>query len=255
METLPWWPNFLNHLRGVLRFLRISTYREELARRAEADDLDSSCLKKSPPSLATWRWATLQEVLLYLVPCMMILLQCWTFEIFKSAKQRALEISARASIMSDAFQVRFKTVRDLMSELHSIRVWGSGCDCHEEQRKQGKHVGYCNRQGKRLPKVVVRVAQFLARCSRAGEYPLQGHALFCEPISKALEEERSFAFTHAAAIASTHCRHYAEQPSNLAAVETVQDLEAALLLWLATPLKRRHKFCSYMFDPASPCGA
>ena len=233
-----------------MRFLRIATYRAELQRVAVDLGFAGECLDGSPPHFAEWRWSTLRDVQNYIRALFPMFDEAWTFSLFKSAKARRIETDARSTVLDPDWRSRFYVTYDILCEMCSVRTWGSGCDCHEAQRKAGKKV-VCNRQSKRLPKASWRIKLFLEMCRAAQTQPLVEHSCFSHPLSTELELERSFAFRHAEGIATEHTKYLSEQPYSFALIETTADLHIALLEWRALAPDKRHRVSNHLFEGCS----
>lgn len=233
-------------IENILKFLRIHSYRDELGRLADAVDMDRTAMNKAPPSLAHWRWRTMCDVCVWMLPAIMLLQAVWSSDVFKTCKNRKLEIAARISIKCDEWCQRFYIVFDLMSEISAVRTWGSGCDCHEEERRSGKTID-CVRRGKRLSSVVWRVGEFLKLCSRCVESPEAHHVCTLGGLTWDQQTERAFAWKHAATLADRNCDFYRHAPFSFALINTVKDLEHELDQWEKCPESRRHRVANRFF--------
>ena len=227
--------------------MRIRSYREVLSAEAESLGYDTACLKKQPPSHAHWRWDTLNDCIQYILPCLIIFEMCWPWELFKSSRKRKLEVRTRSTAQSTEWKNRFYVVGDICTHIHALRTWGSGCPCHEQQRREGKAIS-CSNQGKRLPEVVPRLKIFCQECDEAAEAPEPHHLCFGKTLPADLEEHRSFGFTHLATVTREQSMHYDQHPESLSQIENTIDLHLHLVDWRNAPRKDRHRCTNYLFE-------
>ena len=191
------------------------------------------------------------DVCMWLLPALCVLRATWNSEVFKSCKNRALEIKARCAVQGAEWCRRFEIVFDLMIEISAVRTWGSGCPCHEADRRAKKNVS-CVRQGKRLASAVWRLTEFLklrGRCAAGGAEP--DHVCDVRQLSWSESTERAFAWKMAATLADRNCDFYRNQPYSLAAMQTAADLKVELDKYLSTPAQRRHRVSDYWFKPVT----
>ena len=79
--ALSFWPGWLKDVKELVRFLRITTYRKELAVLADSAGFDPRALKTMPPRFAAWRWATLWNVVTWLLAAYLPLQTVWSLGI------------------------------------------------------------------------------------------------------------------------------------------------------------------------------
>ena len=151
----------------------------ELCEKTEWDEegFDTTYLKTTPTGIATWRWDTLHQALTYYRPNYAIFDAVWDAELFKSAKSRKLESIARNAVHDVTVRQRTNIVYDITHACHEIRRWGSGCPCHEADRRSGKNVT-CSKQGQRLPEASCRVKLFLAYCNACVTAPQEDQVCY-----------------------------------------------------------------------------
>ena len=239
----------LPRIKAIIKFLRIWTYREELIELGEASDFDCSFMKATPPNTASWRWDTFHVALEWLRPCYIVFDSVWGSEVFKKAKARKLEIVARDAVTDPVCRRRLAVAFDMSHIVHVIRHWGSGCPCHEEDRKAGRVVS-CDQQGKRLPEIPARLSTFFDDNGARRDAPQVGD--MCHECELPLDEEeaRSYGFQDLLAISETSMKWVDEQPLSLAKINSVDDLALARAEYFALPVQRRHRRVRRLFEGA-----
>jgi hypothetical protein len=253
LESLPFWNAWFLDLRYAIKFLRINTYRKILRKSADNNDWDGLHLKKKPPGFIKQRWSTLRNGLFAWLEIRNILADddVWREDLFKKARQGKAASKSRAILRCDLHFKQARIVFDVVSDIHELRVWASGCACHEADRKKGKPVE-CFEQGRRLPEVIERVEKFKQHCSAAArDGPCQGHACFGVDLG-ALEQHRVYAYDRVVAQGEVHWESYYNQPLCLARVSSVDDLRTELERWESLPEPLRHRTADALFDPSRP---
>ena len=134
---------------------------------------------------------------------------------------------------------------DIVAEIHNIRVWASGCKCHEEERLRGSKVS-CVNQGLRLPEIVPKLEGFFDYCRACARGPVDSHCAKDLPFE--LEVDRSRMWSVLLAMVKRHTHFYWDDPYSLARVETVAQLDLARKIWVAIAPEERHRVSSYIFD-------
>lgn len=165
VETLSWWAEWQASAKVLCQWLNPVTNRRWLKskvrlvggpQRAERlASLDNGCDR-----FADWRWKTLANVTRRLLKLQN------AYRAAMSKVSSASEVSTRsprnAAIVvqlasDDAFWARVESLHRLLEPLYELSSWVRGCECHEQERKDGKEVD-CDWQGCRAMGLVNRVA-------------------------------------------------------------------------------------------------
>ena len=89
-----------------------------------------------------------------------VLRMIWKSDTFKIAKEKSKALKAYAAFQTDSFFHQTCLMFGITRACHDFRVWGAGCPCHQQERKEGKIVK-CDRAGRNLQYLFGRRQEFL----------------------------------------------------------------------------------------------
>ena len=161
---LAYWEEWLPAAKLVSQWLKEVNHRRWLKVKVEAagmagQQVDVASLDHGCDSFADWRWNTLEKVTRDLVRMET------AFRVGIGAVVGPRDIGGRdfqgavqlwGLAKDDEFWFRTHLLQELMKPLHELQGWVKGCDCHEEERRQGKVVD-CDWQGCRAGGLAQRV--------------------------------------------------------------------------------------------------
>ena len=98
LSALPWWAMWLKELKTVVKFMRVESYRTELASQAKRGGFDARFTNLTPPNFAEWRWSTLFLTCAWLVPNIPVLNKIWSISLFAKAKVGAVTRAVNAGL-------------------------------------------------------------------------------------------------------------------------------------------------------------
>ena len=164
VESLLWWGDWEAEAKIVSQWLKPINNRRWLKERVQRIGGDRAqarlaSLDKGCDSFAHWRWKTLGNVTRDLTRMEDAVRSC----IAKVSK--ASELGTRCARSANAFWSaardpvfweRTKRLKRLIQPLKEFASWLRGCDCHEQERMQGKSVA-CQWQGCRAASLASRV--------------------------------------------------------------------------------------------------
>ena len=254
--SLPWFAEWLVGLKSIDKFFRVSSYRQIMVVAAAKAGYDSKFLKGTPPSFANWRWATLWLVLTWLAPLILLFQDLFNWELFKGCKEAANAKQALKTIRGEVWLMQFRIIYDCMEILHAIRTWGSGCDCHEEERMAGKVI-ICPLQGRRLPIALARVDKFKAACAARREKPGPDDMCTRVVLPDDLEFDRRGLFDYISASGSRKVDFLNDNPYAIARARDPLVMKACRDAFLALPaeLQARDRISADFLGPDSPIAA
>ena len=246
LSALPWWAVWLKELKTVVKFMRVESYRTELATQAKRCGFDHRFTNLTPPNFAEWRWSTLFLTCAWLVPNIPVFDKIWSISLFAKAKDGAVIRAVNAALTSETWWLRLRVVRDGVSLAHACRVWGAGCHCHEAERRQGKQV-HCSMAGRRLPEAELRVQEFVRACHDRADRPGEGDLCSAAELGKELSRERAWVFKCLAAMCEKKFGYLAALPYSLARCRDRDRMRAARDEFSATTEARRHRVAIEFF--------
>ena len=180
---------------------------------------------------------------------MLLFENIWHVKTFRNARLGKLALQACNAFHSQTWRAQLRLVYDVTAEAYEIRRWGCSCKCHEEQRERPGYTEPCVEQGKRLPEVPVRIMAFRDSVQAAASQAREGQQCADEPLPHDLELLRIHCFSRLHAHSINGFEYLAHLPYSLAYVETTEDLEEELLIYVDLPPARRHRVAEYFFAP------
>jgi hypothetical protein len=158
-RCFPWFPEWLPVFKHVCDFLSDKSYmdvlRAELIAASRGDLLDDS--GAAPPVFIESRWGTVVRGSAAVYRYKEALRQGFVSEQYRMTSKMAQDIVlAIRGNEAVRFWERTYAIATTLGEAERARVWGNGCECHEEDRLAGKVVS-CGYGGRRLGHAYSRV--------------------------------------------------------------------------------------------------
>ena len=151
LQTIPDW---LAKLKAVVGFLRDVNNSEVLVKHFKAtgmQGLSEMINHLSLPNFASWRWGTLQGCCVELVTVLDSLRMRFDSTLFDGSRDQSQLQKVNAALSSTLWRNIFDFIIWFTNWLGELLEWGGGCDCHEQELRdgQGREVS-CDRKGRRL---------------------------------------------------------------------------------------------------------
>lgn len=140
LESLDFFPSWLQGLKALVHFLRGTQHSTVIARNLRqrglagaADLIEQARL----PTFAAWRWGTLRLCCDRLAPILASLRATFDATLFKDSRDRKGIATMLAALKSKEWPGQFMFIQWYCAWLGDIMNWGKGCFCHEAELPQG----------------------------------------------------------------------------------------------------------------------
>ena len=160
VQSLPWWPAWQGKAKRILQYTHGQNHRTILVKRilelvpdVEASDVQRA-FKTATGRFAKWRWKTLHRALQDLrrvEPGLFKLAsKALSFQKDLAIRDAAAASSLQAACGDSVFWLQARAIAACIRHPMALMGWIQGCECHEEELRQGKCV-VCNMKGIRGP--------------------------------------------------------------------------------------------------------
>ena len=161
-QTMRWFPSFIADFREVQAFVRTREYMDILRRilRDRGRDELLQATGRYTERFVESRWGSLVESCRRLLAWRLPLQAGWDGALFH-VKGKMLDIVQKVSGDGEyavEFWQRCAFLAAVFEILESLRQWGAGCSCHDDQRRAGRPVS-CHLAGRRLEAAWPRVVE------------------------------------------------------------------------------------------------
>ena len=168
-KCLPWFLDWLSMLRTLSGFLHLKCYRDVL------ENFAGQGMKRDVvDQFNEIRWGSVVSTTRRVSSSRAFLEAGWDDAAFnlKAETSSTVRMLASKSPESDLFWLRCQIVLYLLEPVEDLRTWGSGCNCHEVDRMEGRRV-QCGLAGRRMRWAWPRIQEFLLRdrVSETGSLP------------------------------------------------------------------------------------
>jgi hypothetical protein len=178
---------------------------------------------------------------------MSVLTLAWDVSLFRKSQEKTTASECYAAVQSILFWTQTMFVCDFVRIVHAVRVWGSSCNCHEEQRARGEPVD-CEWAGRRLAEAWARLECFFEDCVPRLTAPADDDFSSVADLRKhGLFEEWVWAWRYLKSVASELTAWVNRLPVKLARVVTVAHLKEAREEFRASDPKKQHRVACKFF--------
>ena len=159
-SSLLWFPSWLDGMRALVSFFRLSTMVSQLCMHLREDVqlpvIAEMIEQVRVPSIAEWRWGTLHTAVDALAGVLPTLSTHFDANSFKNARDPVTITRCKSALHSTAWAWQFQFVLWFTTWICGIQRWGRGCACHSDETE-------CKWKGRRLPEAAVFVDRELSR--------------------------------------------------------------------------------------------
>lgn len=144
-------PAFMKSLKVVCAFWRSESYRLMIVTNLRAKGLPveaKAFAQLKFPTFANWRFSKLEDCAVSVRSACVIVSEHLELHAFDGCRDKEDWRTTFFTMRDGRWRLQLDFIATLSKTIGSIRVWGSGCSCHETQLLEGKRVA-CALKGRR----------------------------------------------------------------------------------------------------------
>ena len=249
---LSFWPTWVATLKAIVKIIRYKSNRVALktwlAERGQAQQ--AKCLDSFSAAFAHWRWGTL-AVCCKRVAELAFLRETWPTlakQIFPNPQDKSTMDAVAAGFGDSVFWVRLRFMGKITQELETLRLWGAGCSCHQEQLLQGARVD-CHLKGRRLHEASARVDDCCAVLRQAANQLDLGQDCSGDEL---LHMQARHSYLYAAAMLYEKTAFVRRIPYLLARCTTAEVASECVRQYDLEPEGNQHRVSQEFLSPTNP---